>query len=59
MTNKPNLLQKLKEYFENTPQDILEKDWKETEYLNEIGPDVDEYLEYVKKYQNNKLVKSN
>ena len=43
-----NLLENLKKYFENTPQDILEKDWKEIEYLNEIGPDVIEYAEFIK-----------
>jgi hypothetical protein len=51
MENKPNLLQQLKKYFDNTPREIIEKDWKEIEYLNEIGPDVDEYLECVKKYR--------
>lgn len=45
-----NLFDSLKNYFENTPQDILENDWKEIEYLNEIGPDVIEYAEYVKTY---------
>lgn len=44
-----NLFESLKNYFENTPQDILENDWKEVEYLNEIGPDVIEYADYVKK----------
>ena len=45
-----NLFENLKNYLENTPQDILENDWKEIEYLNEIGPDVIEYARYVKKY---------
>lgn len=43
-----NLFESLKNYFENTPKEILDNDWKETEYLNEIGPDVIEYAEYVK-----------
>ena len=43
-----NLFENLKQYFENTPKDILEQDWREIEYLNEIGPDVIEYAEYVK-----------
>ena len=43
-----NLFENLKDYFENTPKDVLENDWKEIEYLNEIGPDVIEYAEYVK-----------
>lgn len=45
-----NLLDSLKSYFENTPQDVLEKDWREIEYLNEIGPDVFEYVDFVKSH---------
>lgn len=43
------LFESLKDYFEKTPKEILDNDWKEIEYLNEIGPDVIEYAEYVKK----------
>jgi hypothetical protein len=43
-----NLFESLKDYFENTPKDVLENDWKEIENLNEIGPDVIEYARYVK-----------
>lgn len=43
-----NLFESLKDYFENTPKEILDNDWKEIEYLNEIGPGVIEYAEYVK-----------
>lgn len=32
------LLKQLKEYFDNTPKDVLEKEAKEWSYLNEIGP---------------------
>lgn len=42
-----NIYESLLDYFENTPKDILDKDWEELEYLNEIGPDVIEYAEYV------------
>lgn len=42
------LFESLKDYFEKTPKEILDNDWKEIEYLNEIGPDVIEYAEYVK-----------
>ena len=49
-----NLLQKLEEYFRNTPKEQLDKDLEELEKYNEIGPDVDEYLksveESIKKY---------
>lgn len=43
-----NLFESLKDYFENTPKDVLDNDWKEIENLNEIGPDVIEYARYVK-----------
>lgn len=43
-----NLLDSLKDYFDKTPQDVLEKDFKELEHLNEIGPDAIAYVEYVK-----------
>lgn len=49
-----NLLQKLEEYFRNTPKEQLDKDWEELKKYNEIGPDIDEYLksakESIKKY---------
>ena len=37
------LFEDLKKYFDNTPQCVIEEDWKEVEHLNEIGPDVIEY----------------
>ena len=43
-----NLLDSLKDYFDKTPQDVLEKDFKELAYLNEIGPDAIANVEYVK-----------
>lgn len=43
-------IESLKTYFDETPQDILEKDWKEIEPLNAIGPDVLEYADYIKEY---------
>lgn len=44
------LLENLKNYFENTPKDEIEKDLAEIEHLNEIGPDVLEYTEELRKY---------
>ena len=32
------LLEQLKEHFDNTPKDVLDKEMEEFEYLNEIGP---------------------
>lgn len=44
------LLEQLKNYFENTPVEVLEKESAEWDYLNEIGPDVLEYANMVKGY---------
>lgn len=49
--NQNPILQQLKKYFEETPKDVIEKEWNELSYLNEIGPTVEEYLESVKKYR--------
>lgn len=38
----------LKKYFEETPKEILDKDWENIKYLNDIGPNV-EYLKQFKK----------
>ncbi len=43
-----SLFESLKDYFENTPKEVLNNDWEKIEYLNDIGPDVIEYAEYVK-----------
>lgn len=39
----------LKEYFQITSQEQLDKDWEEIESLNNIGIDVLEWSEFVKK----------
>jgi hypothetical protein len=44
----PGLFESLKHHFENTPQEVLDKERKEVEPLNEIGPDVFEWLENIK-----------
>ena len=41
------LLEDLKRYFETTPKDILDKEWDEKAYLDDIGPDVMEYIEFI------------
>lgn len=46
------LLNQLQQYFENTPKEALDKEAKEWEYLNEIGPDVLEYAKMVRGYIN-------
>lgn len=44
------LLENLKNFFENTPKDILDRELNALDYLNEIGPDVLEYAEQVSEY---------
>lgn len=44
------LAESLRRYFEETPQDILDRDWDELKPLNEIGPDAAEYIERVRSY---------
>jgi hypothetical protein len=58
MEDKPNLLQQLKDYFDNTPREVVEKEWHEYDKYNEIGPTVDEYLEYVNKIRQPKYPKT-
>ena len=48
----------MKKYFEETPRDVIEKEWNELSYLNEIGPTVEEYLESVKKYRQTQYPKT-
>lgn len=43
-----NIVENLKEYLKNTPKEQLEKDWKELEYLDNVGPNVFEYLKQIK-----------
>ena len=49
-TMKDNsILNQLIEYFNNTPRDIIEKEWHEYDKYNEIAPTVKEFLESVGK----------
>ena len=41
------LVKGLKDYFENTPPEQLDKDFQELEVYNQIGPDAHEYIEQV------------
>ena len=40
-----SILKQLQEYLDNTPQEVLNKE----SYLNDIGPTVDEYIEFANK----------
>lgn len=45
------LADSLKRHFEETPKEVLDKEWEEIKHLNEIGPDVLEYCKRVREYQ--------
>lgn len=49
------IFKELKKYFENTPKEKLEEDWEELKHWNDIGPDVIEYCNMIKKQLDNKL----
>lgn len=58
MEDKSNLLQQLKDYFDNTPREVIEKEWHEYDKYNEISPKVNEYLEYVNNIRQPKYPKT-
>jgi hypothetical protein len=55
---KSNLLNQLKDYFDNTPRDVVEKEWHEYDKYNEIGSKVNEYLEYINNIRQTKYPKT-
>lgn len=46
-TEESPLVKGLREYFENTPPEQLDQEFKELEVYNQIGPDAHEYIEQV------------
>ena len=54
--NMGTIFDSLKKYFDESPQEVLDKDWEELKHWNEIGPDASEYIESCKnkKEQENK-----
>lgn len=48
--NMGKLADSLKRHFEETPQDVLDREWEELKHLNDIGPDATEYVERVRSY---------
>ena len=44
------ILESLKKHYADTPQEVLDKEWEELAYLNDIGPDVFECAEEMKVY---------
>lgn len=59
------VFESLKNYFENTPSEQIEKDWEELKKYNEIGPDIEEFLFVQKQFakdmenQNNREISEN
>ena len=47
--DKHPILQKLEDYFNSTSKEQLEKDWEEIKQYQNIGPTMDEYIEYVER----------
>ena len=41
------ILNQLIEYFNNTPRDVIEKEWHEYDKFNEIGPKVNDFLGFI------------
>ena len=47
--DKHPILQKLEDYLNSTSKEQLEKDWEEIKQYQNIGPTMDEYIEYVER----------
>lgn len=47
---KSEMLNWLREYLQNTPQQQLQKDWNEIEGLNFEGPKAYEYIGFMQRY---------
>lgn len=45
-----NILENLKKYFAETPQEQIEKDWVETKKFDKVGPTIKEFIENQKRY---------
>lgn len=48
------LLDDLKEYFENTHPEELEKDWEKIKEWNDVGPKVEDYIKFIEEVKNGK-----
>lgn len=51
-----NILEDLKKYFAETPQEKVMRDWSESNHFDEVGPNIDKFFEVSKiliKYQGN------
>lgn len=53
MEEKLSVSESLEKYFNETPQEQLDKDWEELKHWNDIGPDAREYIEFCKRLGEN------
>ena len=53
MEEKLSVSESLEKYFNETPQEQLDKDWEELKHWNDIGPDANEYIEFCKRLGEN------
>jgi hypothetical protein len=44
-----SIIEQLKSYLDNTSEEQLLRDWAELDEFSNVGPDVDEYLEFIEK----------
>lgn len=53
MEEKLSVSESLDKYFNETPQEQLDKDWEEIKHWNDIGPDANEYIKFCKRLGEN------
>ena len=51
------MLDQLKQYFKNTPQEQIKKDWKSLAKYDKVGPPASEYIEYLKEINEKQIKK--
>ena len=49
-----SMLDQIKEYFKNTSEEQIKKDWDSLSEHDKVGPPASEYIEYLKEINENK-----
>lgn len=52
-----SVLDSMKNYFEENTREQIEKDWKESEKFDKVGPTCDEFLSYHSNIINKEIIK--
>lgn len=47
-----NIVNQLREYFKNTPKDQIDKYFEDLDYLNNVGPNLEDYIKSIKEDKN-------